>query len=70
MTMNSPIVLLHHKKLQLIFNFSDSFAVKGGIQHFAQWGGTSESFGSQPESINDYFRIVGGRAGGETATQE
>ncbi|PTX44471.1 capsule assembly protein Wzi [Christiangramia gaetbulicola] len=59
----------HHKKLQLILNFSESFTLQGGIQHFAQWGGTSERFGDQPESIKDYLRIVGGRAGGETAVQ-
>ena len=59
----------HHKKLQLVLNFSESFTVQGGIQHFAQWGGNSERFGKQPESIKDYLRIVGGRAGGDTAVK-
>ncbi len=57
----------HHKKFQLILNLSESFTVQGGIQHFAQWGGTSERFGEQPESINDYLRIVRGSAGDENA---
>ena len=57
----------HHKKFQLVLNLSESFTVQGGIQHFAQWGGTSERFGEQPESINDYLRIVRGSAGDENA---
>ena len=58
---------IHHKKVQLVLNLSETFSVRGGIQHFAQWGGTSKRFGKQPESINDYLRIVRGSAGDENA---
>ena len=60
---------LHHKSFHLVYRPAPDLQVKVGIQHFAQWGGISEVFGPQPQSIKDYFRIFSGRGGGEGALQ-
>jgi hypothetical protein len=60
---------VHHKSFHLVYSTADrSFKIKAGLQHFAQWGGTSSEFGEQPESFKDYVRIVTGRNGDEGAT--
>ncbi|WP_286760810.1 capsule assembly Wzi family protein [Salegentibacter sp. UBA1130] len=59
---------LHHKNLYLIYNGNNNWHFKTGVQHFAQWSGTSPVFGKQPSSFKDYIRIVTGREGGSTAT--
>lgn len=41
-----------------------------GVQHWAQWGGTSSNskIGAQPSSIKDFIRVVCGSEGGGDAT--
>ena len=58
---------LHSKSLYLVYNFTDNWHLKGGIRHFAQWGGDSPESGPQPEGFTDYLRIIGGKEGGENA---
>ena len=59
---------LHHKNLRFVFQ-NGSWQVKAGIQHFVQWAGTSPRMGPQPDSFQDYLRIISGQAGGEGATE-
>ncbi len=66
-------VLWHHKSLyfQIKNTQNDSpFSAIVGVQHWAQWGGTSTnpSIGKQPHSLKDLFRIVVGSGGGSDAT--
>ncbi|TBW30132.1 hypothetical protein [Gramella sp. KN1008] len=58
---------LHAKSLYLIYNFDKKWQLKGGIRHFAQWGGNSPALGNLPGGLEDYFKIVLGREGGENA---
>ena len=60
---------VHHKSFHLVFEPEEDWRIRAGIQHFAQWGGNSESSGSQPEGLKDYLRIFSGRGGGEEALQ-
>jgi len=62
-------VRLHHKKIQILYNFRKGWSFKAGIQHFVQWGGISESYGKQPNGFTDYFRIIAGRGGGENSAE-
>ena len=59
---------LHHKSLHLKTTISPTLAIITGIDHYAQWGGTSPEYGAQPASLKDYVKIVFGAAGGDTAT--
>ena len=40
-----------------------------GLEHWAQWGGNSPAYGSQPISFGDYWRIFMAGKGGEDATR-
>ena len=60
---------LHHKSLHLVYRPSPDLQFKAGLQHFVQWGGTSEVFGAQPQRFNDYLKIFAGRGGGDEALQ-
>lgn len=59
---------LHHKSLYLKSTLSPTLEVITGIDHYAQWGGTSPQYGAQPSSIKDYFKVVFGAEGGDNAT--
>ncbi|MDT0677684.1 hypothetical protein [Autumnicola musiva] len=60
---------LHHKSFHLLYRIENGWEIKAGLQHFAQWAGTSPDFGEQPNSFKDYLRIVSGRGGDEGARQ-
>ncbi|SDL80576.1 Capsule assembly protein Wzi [Salinimicrobium catena] len=61
-------VKLHHKSFHFVYSTSNrNFTFKAGLQHFAQWGGSNDLGGEQPESLEDYIRIITGMQGGETA---
>ena len=62
-------VRLHHKNLSVLYHFNNGWKVKAGIQHFVQWGGSSDRFGDQPNGFEDYIRIVTGRGGGENSLE-
>ena len=59
---------LHHKSLHLKSSLNPVFEIIAGLDHYAQWGGTSPQYGAQPSSIKDYFKVVFGAEGGDTAT--
>jgi len=60
---------LHHKSLYFKTRLSPTFEVIAGLDHYAQWGGTSPQYGAQPASIKDYVKIIFGAEGGDGATQ-
>ena len=59
---------LHHKSLHIKTSLSPVFEIIAGLDHYAQWGGTSPQFGSQPSSFKDYIKVVFGAEGGDNAT--
>ena len=59
---------LHHKSLHLKSTLSPTLEVITGIDHYAQWGGTSPEYGPQPSSFKDYIKILFGAEGGGSAT--
>jgi hypothetical protein len=67
-------VLWHHKALFLKVGKSEHtpVALVLGIQHLAQWGGTSTNLNSpqykQPQTIKDFLKIVTGSAGDQNAS--
>lgn len=60
---------VHHKSLFIKSKLSAKFEVITGIDHYVQWGGTSEEFGEQPSTFSDYLKIIIGASGGETAIE-
>lgn len=66
-------VLWHYKKFSLQVKDtrgSFPFSASVGVQHIAQWGGTSTNpkLGEQPHSFKDFIRIVTGSKGGDGAS--
>ncbi len=66
--------LWHHKSIFFrIKDTQNNFPVfaEFGVQHWAQWGGTSTNpnIGKQPNSFKDFIRVVVGKEGGEGSTQ-
>ena len=66
-------VLWHHKSLYVrIQDTQGKFPLSGiiGVQHWAQWGGTSSdpNIGVQPHSLKDFIRVFCGSEGGSNAT--
>ena len=60
---------LHHKSLYFKTTLSPTFEIIAGLDHYAQWGGSSPVFGAQPGSLSDYIKVVFGAEGGDNATQ-
>ncbi|WP_298524024.1 capsule assembly Wzi family protein [uncultured Christiangramia sp.] len=54
---------LHHKSGHLVYRSQKDFEVSLGLQQFVQWAGTSEEFGRLPQTLEDYGRVITGRAG-------
>lgn len=67
-------VLWHHKSVHVRIkdtkNGSPLFGILG-VRHVAQWGGESNDprIGKQPQSLEDFVRVVFGKAGGEGASK-
>lgn len=66
-------VLWHHKSF--FFRIKDTenqfpLSLTAGVQHYAQWGGTSTNpkIGKQPQSFKDLIRVICGSKGGSDAT--
>ena len=51
---------VHHKSFHLIFDKIPNVEFTVGLQHFAQWAGTSPVFGKLPGSFDDYFKVFTG----------
>ncbi|MFZ2283056.1 MAG: capsule assembly Wzi family protein [Lutibacter sp.] len=60
---------LHHKSLYFKSILSENFSMITGMDHYVQWGGTSNEFGKQPSSFKDYLRVITGYSGGEKALE-
>ena len=60
---------LHHKSLYLKTTLSPTFEIIAGLDHYAQWGGSSPQYGAQPTSFKDYVRIIFGAEGGDNALE-
>ena len=60
---------LHHKSLYFKTTLSPTFQIIAGLDHYAQWGGTSPQYGPQPSSFKDYIKVIFGSAGDNTAVQ-
>jgi hypothetical protein len=58
----------HHKSLHFNFKTSAKFNFSVGLDDWAQWGGTSPTFGKQPDGFKDYIRMVLGASGGDNAS--
>jgi len=54
---------VHHKSFHLVFDKTQNFEIKIGLQHFAQWAGTSPDFGKLPGSFSDYLDVFTGKEG-------
>ena len=60
-------VLLHHKSLFIKWEDpTGRFPFFGiiGLEHAAQWGGTSSGYGKNPTSLKDFVRILFAESGG------
>ena len=60
---------LHHKSLYFKTTLSPTFDIIAGLDHYAQWGGTSPEYGAQPSSLSDYIKVVFGAEGGDNALE-
>lgn len=59
---------IHHKNGYIRLGWKN-FPVKisYGLEHVAQWGGTSSKYGKLPSSLKDYYKVFFARGGGDDA---
>ena len=60
---------LHHKMLDIKFTITPCFSFEAGLDHYAQWAGTTTKYGKLPASFKDYHRVVLVKEGGEDAPE-
>jgi hypothetical protein len=60
---------LHAKSLYFKSRLSSKTELITGLNHYAQWGGTSAILGKQPSGFKDYLKIVTGSSGGSDALE-
>lgn len=60
--------MLHDKSLEIKLRLTETISLSGGLEHIAQWGGVSASYGPQPSSLRDYMRVFFAQGGGEGAS--
>ena len=60
--------LLHNKSLFFRFRLHPRVHLQLGLEQWSVWGGVSPDYGKQPQSFNDYLRVVLGMSGGGDAT--
>ena len=60
--------MIHNKALHMKVALGRNVDLSLGFEHWAQWGGESPTYGKQPLSFMDYFRIFMAGRGGEDAT--
>ncbi|UNY97909.1 capsule assembly Wzi family protein [Zhouia spongiae] len=58
---------VHSKGLTFIYRFNPRTELSIGLEHVAQWAGTSTTTGKQPSGFKDYLKIITGSSGGEGA---
>ncbi|GHC58523.1 capsule assembly Wzi family protein [Ulvibacter litoralis] len=49
--------MVHYKRLGLTYGINEKNRFSAGIEHYAQWGGTSPEFGKLPNSFNDFLKV-------------
>jgi len=59
--------LIHTKSLFFKSILSQNLALITGLNHYAQWAGTSSLFGKQPSGFKNYLRVITGSSGGSDA---
>lgn len=57
---------VHHKSFHLVYKASEKFMITGGVQHFAQWAGTSPIYGKLPSTFSDYKNVFLGKESDDT----
>lgn len=62
-------VRLHNKSLYVKITPHAKWEIIVGLEHWAQWAGTTPIGGKQPSSFKDYTRIVCAESGGVGATR-
>lgn len=60
--------MIHNKSLHMKVALGRSVDLSIGFEHWAQWGGNSPLYGTQPLSFKDYVRIFLAGKGGEDAS--
>ena len=54
---------IHRVNALLVYRTSNNFQIKAGIDHFALWGGTSETAGLLPGGASQYLKVITGQKG-------
>ncbi|MGV6829430.1 MAG: capsule assembly Wzi family protein [Flavobacteriales bacterium] len=62
--------MLHYKFFEMLWQLSEKNIIKAGIQHYAQWGGTSPEYGKLPNNFKDYIEVFFGRKSSNTVGSE
>ncbi|SDW46341.1 Capsule assembly protein Wzi [Lutibacter oricola] len=60
--------LLHQKSLHFKSKINNKLDIITGVNHYAQWNGTSLSSGKQPSGFKNYIKTVTGSSGGSEAS--
>ncbi|WP_031428808.1 capsule assembly Wzi family protein [Flavimarina sp. Hel_I_48] len=60
---------VHYKNLTFVMTLSEKDLFTIELDHYAQFGGTSKTYGKQPSAFSDYLRIFIGSNGGAGATE-
>lgn len=61
-------LLLHHKYGYLRFGGNKSpIRIQYGVDHVAQWGGSTPAYGEQPSGFKDFMNVFFARSGSSTA---
>ena len=60
--------MLHNKSIALKLAAGRKVDLIVGVDHWAQWGGTSRTQGQQPSTFNDFLRVLFVQNGGDDAT--
>lgn len=61
--------MLHNKSLFFKFRLHRRVHFQIGLEQWSLWGGISPTLGRQPDSFNDYLRVVCGMSGGSDASE-
>lgn len=62
--------LVHYKRLGLHWKINDRHVLKGTLQHFAQWGGTSPTEGKQDVSFESFLDVFVAKQTGNRVNAE
>ncbi|UAB80424.1 hypothetical protein INR76_09880 [Marixanthomonas sp. SCSIO 43207] len=49
--------MIHYKKLYINWGIGNKSTLRFGIEHYAQWGGTSPEFGKQKQAFSDFLNV-------------